>query len=64
MADQVTKAAGISSQAAKAKTGKSLDEWFALLDKVGAVDWLHKWKAYWGVALLNLQELLEGKPSL
>ena len=35
MADQVTKAAGISSQAAKAKTGKSLDEWFALLDKVG-----------------------------
>jgi uncharacterized protein YndB with AHSA1/START domain len=42
MADQVTKAAGISSEAAKAKTGKSLDEWFALLDKVGAADWPHK----------------------
>ena len=42
MADQVTKAAGISSQAAKAKTGKSLDEWFALLDKAGAAKWPHK----------------------
>ena len=42
MADQVTKAAGIGSEAAKAKTGKTLDEWFALLDKVGAADWPHK----------------------
>jgi uncharacterized protein YndB with AHSA1/START domain len=42
MADQVTKAAGISSEAAKAKTGKTLDEWFALLDKVGAADWPHQ----------------------
>jgi uncharacterized protein YndB with AHSA1/START domain len=42
MADQVTKAAGISSEAAKAKTGKSLDEWFALLDQVGAAGWPHK----------------------
>jgi uncharacterized protein YndB with AHSA1/START domain len=42
MADQVTKAAGISSEAAKAKTGKSLDEWFALLDKAGAAEWPHK----------------------
>jgi uncharacterized protein YndB with AHSA1/START domain len=42
MADQVTKAAGISSEAAKAKTGKSLDEWFALLDKAGAAGWPHK----------------------
>ncbi len=42
MAEQVTKAAGISSEAAKAKTGKTLDEWFALLDKVGAADWPHK----------------------
>jgi hypothetical protein len=42
MADQVTKAAGISSEAAKAKTGKSLDEWFALLDQAGAADWPHK----------------------
>ena len=33
MPDQLTKAAGISSKAAKAKTGKSLDEWFALLDQ-------------------------------
>ncbi len=42
MTDQVTKAAGISSEAAKTKTGKSLDEWFALLDKAGAADWPHK----------------------
>jgi uncharacterized protein YndB with AHSA1/START domain len=42
MADQVTKAAGISSEAAKAKTGKSLDQWFALLDKAGADGWPHK----------------------
>lgn len=42
MAEQVTKAAGISSEAVKAKTGKSLDEWFGLLDKVGAAGWPHK----------------------
>jgi uncharacterized protein YndB with AHSA1/START domain len=42
MADRVAKAAGISSEAAQAKTGKSLDEWFALLDKAGAADWPHK----------------------
>jgi uncharacterized protein YndB with AHSA1/START domain len=42
MADQVTEAAGISSAAAKAKTGKSLDEWFSLLDKAGAAKWPHK----------------------
>jgi hypothetical protein len=42
MKDKVTKAAGISSEAAKAKTGKSLDQWFDLLDKVGAADWPHK----------------------
>jgi uncharacterized protein YndB with AHSA1/START domain len=42
MADRVTEAAGISSAAAKAKTGKSLDEWFALLDKAGAAKWPHK----------------------
>jgi hypothetical protein len=42
MADQVTKAAGISSESAMAKTGKTLDEWFALLDKAGAADWPHK----------------------
>jgi len=42
MADQVTKAAGISSEAVQAKTDKSLDEWFALLDKAGASAWRHK----------------------
>jgi uncharacterized protein YndB with AHSA1/START domain len=42
MAERVAKAAGISSEAAMAKTGKSLDDWFALLDKAGAADWPHK----------------------
>ncbi len=42
MPDRVTKAAGISSEAAKAKTGKTLDEWFALLDQAGAAEWPHK----------------------
>jgi uncharacterized protein YndB with AHSA1/START domain len=42
MVNQVTKAAGISSEATKAKTGKSLDDWFALLDKAGAADWPHQ----------------------
>ncbi|HTK73731.1 MAG TPA: hypothetical protein VL371_00645 [Gemmataceae bacterium] len=34
--------AGISSEAVRAKTGKTWKEWFALLDKSGASDWPHK----------------------
>lgn len=34
--------AGISSDAVRAKTGKSWDEWFAILDKAGAAKWPHK----------------------
>lgn len=42
MPDHATRAAGIGSPAVLAKTGKSFDEWFALLDKVGAANWPHK----------------------
>lgn len=42
MTEHPTKAAGIGSAAVLAKTGKSFDEWFALLDKVGAPNWPHK----------------------
>ncbi|MFL5342376.1 MAG: hypothetical protein ACJ8F7_19685 [Gemmataceae bacterium] len=34
--------AGISSAAVRAKTGKGWDEWFKLLDGVGAAEWPHK----------------------
>ena len=34
--------AGISSDAVRAKTGKSWAEWFAILDKAGAAKWTHK----------------------
>ncbi len=42
MAKKVAEAAGISSEAVEAKTGKSWDQWFALLDKAGAHQWSHK----------------------
>jgi hypothetical protein len=42
MAKKVAAAAGISSEAVQAKTGKSWDQWFALLDKAGAHKWPHK----------------------
>jgi hypothetical protein len=42
MAKRVAAAAGISSEAVQAKTGKSWDQWFALLDKAGAHKWPHK----------------------
>jgi len=35
-------AAGVSDAAVRAKTGRGWDEWFALLDKAGAVQWPHK----------------------
>jgi uncharacterized protein YndB with AHSA1/START domain len=34
--------AGIRSEAVRARTGKGWAEWFALLDKAGAVQWPHK----------------------
>ncbi len=34
--------AGIGSEAVAAKTGRSWDQWFSLLDKQGAVAWPHK----------------------
>lgn len=37
-----TTAAGISSDAVRAKTGKTWDEWFAILDRAGAAEWPHK----------------------
>jgi hypothetical protein len=39
---KVDKAGGISSDAVKAKTGKSWDQWFAILDKAGAKAMAHK----------------------
>lgn len=42
MAVKVTKAAGIASDAVQAKTGKSWDQWFSILDKAGAKGWTHK----------------------
>ena len=42
MAKKVAEAAGIRSEAVEAKTGKSWDEWFAILDKAGANQWTHK----------------------
>lgn len=39
---KVAEAAGISSDAVRAKTGKGWTEWFALLDRAGAADWPHK----------------------
>jgi hypothetical protein len=42
MAKKVTEAAGIRSEAVEAKTGKSWDQWFILLDKAGAKEWPHK----------------------
>ena len=39
---EVTEAAGISSDAVHAKTGKTWSEWIALLDRGGAADWPHK----------------------
>jgi uncharacterized protein YndB with AHSA1/START domain len=40
-AEKVEKAAGISSDAVKAKTGKNWAEWFKLLDAAGAVEMKH-----------------------
>ena len=37
----------ISSDAVQAKTGKSWDDWFALLDSAGAAHWPHKETAAW-----------------
>src|SRR5438128_6409952 len=34
--------AGISSEAVRAKTGKTWTQWFAVLDKAGASGWPHK----------------------
>jgi len=34
--------AGIRSEAVRAKTGRGWAEWFAILDKAGAVKWSHK----------------------
>jgi len=42
MVKQVTKAGGISSEAVQAKTGKTWDEWFKILDREGAQQWSHK----------------------
>lgn len=42
MAKEVSKAAGISSEAVQAKTGKSWAEWLEILDKAGAKEWPHK----------------------
>lgn len=42
MNDKIAKAAGISSEAVQAKTGKTWTEWFKLLDKAGAAKWPHK----------------------
>src|SRR5262245_24402010 len=36
------KAAGVSDDAVRAKTGKGWDEWFALLDRAGAAKMDHK----------------------
>jgi hypothetical protein len=37
-----TKAAGIGDDAVRAKTGKTWDEWFAILERAGAAAWPHK----------------------
>lgn len=42
MAEKTTHAAGISSDAVRAKTGKSWDQWFSVLDRAGAKRWPHK----------------------
>ena len=42
MVKPVTHAAGISSEAVHAKTGKTWAEWFAILDRAGAQRWPHK----------------------
>lgn len=39
---KVTEAAGISSDAVQAKTGKTWSEWIAVLDRAGAAAWTHK----------------------
>ncbi|HEX3147980.1 MAG TPA: hypothetical protein VHR66_07835 [Gemmataceae bacterium] len=39
---KVTEAAGISSEAVQAKTGKTWSEWIAVLDTDGAAAWTHK----------------------
>lgn len=40
--EQITKAAGISNDAVEAKTGKTWQEWFKILDAAGAVKPGHK----------------------
>jgi len=39
---EVRKAGGISSQAVRARTGKGWDEWFAILDTIGAREMGHQ----------------------